>query len=146
MTRQLLGEMRTQHKAGQANFSEPHRSATQLIQDVTGMPWLSFYTNRMRVYTLPETLQAAVRSGMPYSLALSPQERQEEAMVFLGAPGGTWRSRQELAAWAKQAEVPPSGYLKRLQRLKHALEGRSLSTGEQTHLERLLGEFERLLG
>jgi len=103
VTRRLLGEMRTQLKTtGQGELQEPYLAIGRLIQEVTGMPWLSFYTNRMQVYSLPAALHTAVRSGMPYSLALAvqrlPEDRHADVLVFVGAPTGPWRSRQELAS------------------------------------------------
>jgi len=66
VTRRLLGEMRTQMKLnGPEDLQEPYLTTSRLIQEVTGMPWLSFYTNRMRVYSLPAALQKAVRAACP---------------------------------------------------------------------------------
>jgi len=151
VTRRLLGEMRTQLKAsGQEAFQEPHRTAAHLIQEVTGMPWMSFYTNRMRVYGLPDALQTAVRAGMPYSLALAvqrlPEGQQGAALSFLGAPTGPWRSRQELLAWARESNVRPPAYSDRLQMLGRRLDRHTLTRTEQTQLEKLLGKLESLLG
>jgi ParB-like chromosome segregation protein Spo0J len=151
VTRRLLGEMRSQLKAtGQEDFAEPHRTAARLIQEVTGMPWLSFYANRMRVYSLPEALQAAVRAGMPYSLALAvqrlPVARQGAALAFLGGQSGPWRSRQELQAWAGAGESGPAAYTSRLQTLGRQLDRRTLTAADQGRVERLLEQLERLLG
>lgn len=150
VTRRLLGEMRTQLKTtGQVELQEPYLSTGRLIQEVTGMSWLSFYTNRMRVYSLRETLQAAVRAGMPYSLALAvqrlPEDRHTAALAFLGAPTGPWRSRQDFAAWVAGAGETPRGYLDRLQGLGRQLDRRQLPRSTQVQVEKLLKQLEGLL-
>lgn len=150
VTRRLLGEMRSQLKAtGQEDFAEPHRTVAQLIQDVTGMPWLSFYANRMRVYSLPEALQTAVRAGLPYSLALAvqrlPPARQEAALTFLGAPAGPWRSRQDLLTWAGAGETRAGLYGSRLQTLGRQLDSQPLTPADRGKIEQLLERLERLL-
>ncbi len=151
VTRRLLGEMRNQQKGGgEEELTEPHRTAARLIEDVTGMPWMSFYTNRMRVYGLPGTLQEAVRAGMPYSLALAvqrlPEAQHSAALKFLGAPGGPWRSRQELANWAAAGvEAGPPAYHERLRTLGRKLDRQSLSRTDQQQVERLLQKIESLL-
>ena len=110
------------------------------------MPWLSFYANRMRVYSLPETLQMAVRAGMPYSLALAvqrlPDDRHAAALAFLGAPTGPWRSRQDLTTWAAET---PRGYLDRLQGLGRQLDRRQFPRSTQIQVEKLLTQLEGLL-
>lgn len=150
VTRRLLGEMRTQLKTtGQEDLQEPYRTVGRLIQEVTGMPWLSFYANRMRVYSLPATLQAAVRTGMPYSLALAvhrlPEDRHAAALAFLGAPTGPWRSRQDLVTWAAEPGETPRGYLDRLQGLGRQLDRRQLPRSTQLQVEKLLKQLEVLL-
>ena len=150
VTRRLLGEMRTQLKAtGQAELQEPYLSTGRLIQEVTGMPWLSFYANRMRVYSLPAALQTAVRAGMPYSLALAVQRLSEDrhaaALAFLGAPNGPWRSRQDLTTWAVGEGETPQGYLHRLQGLGRQLDRRQLARTTQIQVEKLLKQLEGLL-
>ena len=150
VTRRLLGEMRAQLKTtGQEELQEPYRSTGRLIQEVTGMPWLSFYTNRMRVYSLAAALQAAVRAGMPYSLALAvqrlPEDRYAAALAFLGAPTGPWRSRQDLTAWAAETGETPRGYLDRLQGLGRQLDRRQFPRSTQVQVEKLLKQLEGLL-
>ncbi|GGJ78761.1 ParB/RepB/Spo0J family partition protein [Deinococcus aquiradiocola] len=150
VTRRLLGEMRTQMKLnGPEDLQEPYLTTSRLIQEVTGMPWLSFYTNRMRVYSLPAALQKAVRAGMPYSLALAvqrlPEDRHTAALAFLGAPAGPWRSRQDLVAWAAEEREPQRGYLDRLQGLGRQLDRRQLTRADQAQVEKLLKRLEGLL-
>lgn len=150
VTRRLLGEMRTQVKTtGHEELQEPYLGTARLIQEVTGMPWLSFYTNRMRVYSLPAALQTAVRSGMPYSLALAvqrlPEDRHADALIFVGAPTGPWRSRQELATWAAEAGEAPRGYQDRLQGMGRQLDRRQLTRAAQMQVEKLLKQLEGLL-
>lgn len=152
VTRQLLSEMRSLRHAGEdQTWGEPHATAARLIQEVTGMEWLSFNANRMRVYSLPPALLGAVRAGMPYSLALAVQRldpgRREAALAFVGGRAGPWKSREELRAWAA-AEAPESGgrgFAGRLHALGRNLDERSLNPAELRRAEKLLLELGSLL-
>ncbi|WP_180970116.1 ParB/RepB/Spo0J family partition protein [Deinococcus planocerae] len=149
--RRLLEEMRAVKRSGLALQEPGHIGAARIIEDVTGMSWESFLTNRLSVYRLPAPLQEKVRRGMPYSLAVATGRLtpalQGQALAFLEHEGGGWRSREEFKAWLAGHQTPaarrPDSL--RLQQLARSLDHKELRGEQAVRVTALLDELEQLL-
>lgn len=150
--RRLLEEMRTVKRSGAELNEPPHLKAEKLVQDITGMGWESFLTNRLSVYRLPESLQQEVRTGMPYSLAVAVGRLDPVlhavALDHLRLDGGQWRPRQDLRAWLedRRPAASPDASGERLKRIARLAARRPVPPARAARVAALLDELEALLG
>jgi hypothetical protein len=152
--REVLEQMRSLKRSGMIGDWPEQRQqrASRLILEVTGITWESFLMNRLSVYRLPDFLQQAVRSGLPYYLAVAlgraPTRVQRPALAALERHDGRWGSQQELKDWLlANLDPQPKKPLepKRFRQLANVFKTKPPSPDREAQILALVEEIERLL-